>query len=182
MSADSFAVLRKNAGEDIGKLAEEHFKHDLQDSDRDILKSAADKIGTHATVGSLLGLGLGLFLAFRLRSRRTQMFNAFRTAERPTHVKFLDGREEAIPDIAPLLKPTALGDVATYFFFSAGGLFLGGETGLLTGSGSASRTITRDPDSRARIEAAFRKFRADVLRKEADDLDGGKGVASALGF
>ena len=80
------------------------------------------------------------------------------------------------------MKPKALGDVATYFFFSAGGLFLGGETGLLTGSASASRTITRDLDSRARIEAAFRKFRADVLRKEADDLDGGKGVVSALGF
>lgn len=182
MSAESFAALRKNAGEDIGKLAEEHFKHDLQDSDRDTLKNAANKTGTHATVGSLLGLGLGLFLAFRIRSSRTQMFNAFRTSEKPTHVKFADGREEAIPNITPLLKPTALGDIATYFFFSAGGLFLGGETGLLTGSASASRTITRDPESRTRIEAAFRKFRADVLRKEADDLDGGKGVAGMLGF
>lgn len=95
MSADSFAVLRKNAGEDISKLAEEHFKHDLQDSDRDTLKTAAKKMGTHATVGSLLGLSLGLFLAFRLRSRRTQMFNAFRTVEKPTHVKFADGREGA---------------------------------------------------------------------------------------
>lgn len=93
MSADSFAVLRKNAGEDISKLAEEHFKHDLQDSDRDNLKTAASKMGTHATVGSLLGLGLGLFLAFRTRRSRTQMFSAFRTAEKPTHVKFADGRE-----------------------------------------------------------------------------------------
>ena len=93
MSADSFAVFRKNAGEDISKLAEEHFKHDLQESDRDTLVNAAGKVGTHATVGSLLGLGLGLFLAFRVRSRRVQMFNAFRTAEKPTHVKFADGRE-----------------------------------------------------------------------------------------
>lgn len=89
---------------------------------------------------------------------------------------------EAIPNITPLLKPTTFGDVATYLFFSAGGLFLGGETGFLTGSASAVRSITRDPDSKARIEAAFRKFRADVLRKEADDLDGGKGFAGALGF
>ena len=93
MSAESFAVFRKNAGEDISKLAEEHFKHDLQESDRDTLTNAAGKVGTHATVGSLLGLGLGLFLAFRIRSRRVQMFNAFRTAEKPTHVKFADGRE-----------------------------------------------------------------------------------------
>ena len=89
---------------------------------------------------------------------------------------------EAIPDIAPLLKPTTVGDVAAYVLFGAGGVFLGGETGLLTGSASASRTIAKNPDSRARIETAFRKFRADVLRKEADDLDGGKGVASVLGF
>ncbi len=93
MSADSFAFLRKNAGEDIGRLAEEHFKHDLQDSDRDALKNAESKIGTHATVGSLLGLGLGLFLALRLRGSRTKMFNAFRAAEKPTHVRFADGRE-----------------------------------------------------------------------------------------
>ena len=93
MSAESFAILRKNAGGDISKLAEEHFKHDLRDSDRDTLNSAANKIGTHATVGSLVGLGLGLFLAFRIRSARTQMFNAFRTSEKPTHVKFPDGRE-----------------------------------------------------------------------------------------
>lgn len=37
---------------------------------------------------------------------------------------------ESIPDLTPLLKPTALGDFATYFFASAGGLFLGGELGM----------------------------------------------------
>lgn len=72
-----------------------------------------------------------------------------------------------------LAKPSVLGDVAAYFFFTAGGLFIGGETGLLTGSFSAGRLITKNPDSRERIENAFRKFRADALRQEADNLDGG---------
>lgn len=36
---------------------------------------------------------------------------------------------ESIPDLTPLLKPTTLGDVATYFFASLGGLLLGGELG-----------------------------------------------------
>ena len=89
---------------------------------------------------------------------------------------------ETIPDIAPLLKPSTLGDFAAYFFFGVGGLFLGGETGLLTGSGSARRTISKDPELRARTETAFRKFRADVLRKQADDLDGGKGISDLLDF
>ena len=62
-------------------------------SDRDTLMTAAGKVENHATAGSLLGLGLGLFLAFRFRSRRVQLFNAFRTAEKPTHLKFADGTE-----------------------------------------------------------------------------------------
>lgn len=82
---------------------------------------------------------------------------------------------ESIPDIEPLLRPTALGDFATYTFFGLGAMFLGGETGILTGAASASRTISKDPESRARIESAFRIYRADVLRKQADYLDGGKG-------
>ncbi|KAL8787056.1 MAG: hypothetical protein Q9213_002398 [Squamulea squamosa] len=182
MSSDSLALLRKNAGQDIAALAEEHFKHDLQESDRDALKSAASKISTHVSIGSMVGLGLGVFLAFRLRRSRMQMFNALRANEKPTHVKFADGREEAVPDITPFLRPSTLGDVAAYTFFGFGGLFLGGETGLLTGSASAGRTITRDPESRERIETAFRRFRADVLRKEADALDKRKGVTELLGL
>jgi hypothetical protein len=72
-----------------------------------------------------------------------------------------------------LAKPSIFGDIAAYFFFTAGGLFVGGETGLLTGSLSAGRAVTKDSESRERIEKAFRKFRADALRQEADKLDGG---------
>ncbi|KAI4240959.1 MAG: hypothetical protein L6R40_004839 [Gallowayella cf. fulva] len=182
MSTDSLALLRKNAGRDIAALAEEHFKHDLQDSDRDALVSAASKISTHVSVGSLLGLGLGAFLAFRIRRTRMQMFNAFRAHEKPTHVKFANGREEAIPDATALMRPTTLGDVAAYTFFGFGGLFIGGEIGILTGSASAGRTISRDSGSRERIETAFRRFRADLLRKEADTLDKKKGVTELLGL
>jgi len=87
---------------------------------------------------------------------------------------------EPVPDIAPLLRPTTLGDFATYLFFSAGGLFIGGETGLLTGSYAANRTLTRDSDTKRRIEAAFRRFRADVLRREAERLDGGESVLAKM--
>lgn len=44
--------------------------------------------------------------------------------------------------------------------------------GLLGGGYSARRSITGDPESRKRIENAFRRFRADVLREEAKRLDG----------
>jgi hypothetical protein len=93
MSTESLALLRQNAGQEISALAEEHIKHDLQDSDRDLLNSAASKFGTHVKIGSLLGLSLGALLAFRLRRTRLQMFRAFRAQEKPTHVRFADGRE-----------------------------------------------------------------------------------------
>ena len=103
MSSDSLAFLRKNVDQDIRALASEHLKHDLHDSDRDALQSAAGKIGTHVTIGSLVGLGLGVFLAFRLRRNRMQMFQAFRATEKPTHIKFADGREgELVTLIMPI--------------------------------------------------------------------------------
>lgn len=78
---------------------------------------------------------------------------------------------EALPDLTPMLKPSTAGDFAAYFFFSAGGLFIGGETGLLLGGYSAKRTITGDPERKARVESAFRKFRADVLKREIAQLE-----------
>jgi hypothetical protein len=80
---------------------------------------------------------------------------------------------EAIPDLTPLLKPTTLGDVATYFFASVGGLLLGGELGFAGGVAKGTRTITSDPESKKRIETAFGRFRADVLRKQADAWEKG---------
>jgi hypothetical protein len=78
---------------------------------------------------------------------------------------------EAIPDITPLLQPTGLGDFAVYTFFGIAGLFLGGETGLLTGATSAKRKITGDPERKARIEKALKAFRIDVLKQELQILE-----------
>ncbi|KAL8659963.1 MAG: hypothetical protein Q9202_006868 [Teloschistes flavicans] len=166
MSTDSLALPRKNAGEEISALAENPLKHDLQDSDRDLLKTAVRKVGIHVTIGSAVGLALGAFLAFRIRRTRMHRFNAFRAHEKPTRVKFADkfadGRE-AIPDVTQHVKPTTPGNIAAYTLCGFGGLFLGGGTGLLTGSGSARRTFTNAPESRQRIENAIRRVGTDVL-------------------
>ena len=167
----------------------------LTQDDRKTLERAASKLSTHITIGSLIGLGIGVALAWQIRTNRVKLFNAFKAMQKPTHVKFADGREgafsvsvptsyhhiltplasiEAVPDITPLIRPTKAGDIAAYGFFSVAGLFLGGETGLLTGAGSARRTISRDSAAKERIEKAFRAFRADVLRKEIEMLEGGE--------
>lgn len=146
----------------------------LRDEDRDRVRSAASKVSAYALIGSLAGLALGSWLAFRLRANQRAMYQAFRASEKPTHVKFASGREEAVPDVTQLLKPTQFENVMTYTLCGLGGIFLGGETGLLTGSWSAKRTISRNPDSRERIEKAFRLFRVDVLRKQINDLNAAK--------
>lgn len=145
----------------------------LNQHDRDILKSAAGKVSQHAGFASAVGLGLGIYTAFRLRAMRLAYFKAFRAMEKPVEVRFADGRTEPIPDItAQVSGPSRWGDAAAYFFFSVGGLFLGGELGLLTGTASASRVITKDPESRARIEKAFKNYRIDVLQREIEALKG----------
>ena len=53
-----------------------------------------------------------------------------------------------------------------------GVFFLGGELGLLTGTASAARTVTKDPASRERIEKAFKNYRIDVLQREIEQLKG----------
>lgn len=103
---------------------------------------------------------------------RLAYFKAFRAMEKPVEVRFADGRTEPIPDISDKLSPSRWGDAATYFLFSVGGLFLGGEMGLLTGTASASRTITKDPASRERIEKAFKNYRIDVLKRELQAMEG----------
>ncbi|RKU47665.1 hypothetical protein DL546_009008 [Coniochaeta pulveracea] len=163
--------------DDLQKIANEHFKHDLGPEDRETLKSASKKIPTHTMIGSMLGLGLGVYAAVRLRRVRADMFASLRAAEKPVKVIFADGRTEAVPDISPLLQgPSRFGDWATTFFFGLGGLFLGGESGFLTGSWSAARTITVDPGRQERIEKAYRNFRIDVLKKEIEKLEAGHPV------
>lgn len=73
-----------------------HLTHpSLNESDRQKLQSAASTVSTYATIGSVVGLGLGVFLAYRLRANRTAMFQAFKAAEKPTEVRFANGRSGA---------------------------------------------------------------------------------------
>ena len=71
------------------------------------------------------------------------------------------------------MRPSRYGDIATYFFFGLGGTILGGELGLLLGTWSASRALSKDPARRKRIESAYRRFKADYLRREAARLEAG---------
>ena len=73
-------------------LIKNHLQHDLTDSDRDALQSAVKKFRTRCAVSSILGAGLGVIIAFRLRRSKMLRFTTFQSQERPMHVRFADGR------------------------------------------------------------------------------------------
>ena len=157
------------------------LNNSLQQSDRDALRKAASTVSTHATVGSLLGLAIGTLLAFRIRSNRTAIFKAFRTTEQPVDLRFASGKEQPLPDLTAAMKPSTLGDIATYTLLGGGGIFLFGEMGLLTGSFRARQQIGSDREGRDRIQTAFRRFQADALRSQAQLLEN-EGKGSILGL
>lgn len=86
-----FAAFRTSPNEDLAKIGEEHMQKDLKPEDRALLRNAANKVTTHATVGSLLGLGLGIALAYRIRSNQVALYNAMKVVSRPTEVIFANG-------------------------------------------------------------------------------------------
>lgn len=148
--------------------------------------------GIHSTIGASVGLGVGLFLSLRLRRAGAAIYNAAKRVEKPTHLQFADGHTGKphyqyyqsnsglcfsltcvvpFPDTSEYFRPSTAGQILTGFLFSVSGFFLFGEIGLITGAASANRAISADPDARCRIERAFRSFRIDVLRSQADQLE-----------
>ncbi|ROV91082.1 hypothetical protein VPNG_09921 [Cytospora leucostoma] len=173
----SLAAFRRHAEHDeLAQLAESHFKNDLTADDREVLKGAAKTISWQASAGSLLGLGLGVFLAYRARTLRKGIFNEFKTADQPRQLTFASGKTVDLPDVSSKLAPSALGDFAAYFFLGVGGLFLGGETGFLTGSSVAASRVRADAERRKRVDGAYRAFKIDALRQQADALEKGAPV------
>ncbi|RWA13322.1 hypothetical protein EKO27_g1775 [Xylaria grammica] len=128
------AAFRKSEQHDeLTRLANEHLQSDLEPSDREALLKATTRVATATTVGSLIGLGLGLYASIRLGRVRADMFTAFRAGEKPASVVFANGRQEAAPDATPLMRPTKFGDFVTYFFCGLGGTLLGGRARLAYG-------------------------------------------------
>ncbi|KAK1834894.1 hypothetical protein QBC39DRAFT_251263 [Podospora conica] len=168
-----FAIFRPHPNDDLARIGEAHLKHDLSPDDRARLRTAASKVTNYTTLGSLLGLGLGAAVAYRIHANRVALYNAFKMVNRPIEVIFPNGRREPIPNIDRYLKPTFLSDAATYLAFGMFGSFFGGEMGLIAGSASASRAITSDPASQRRIEDAFRKFQIDILQRQVKKLESG---------
>lgn len=103
--SESLAVLRRRRSDELARLADEHLQHDLQPEDRETLKSAASTVSWWTAIGSTVGIGLGIYIAFRFRTTRKALFQAFRAQDKPTHVVFAGGRTGMSP---PYIKRLSL--------------------------------------------------------------------------
>lgn len=89
----SLAAFRKHTQHDeLAQLAESHFKNDLTADDKEVLKGAAGTISLHSSIGSVVGLGLGCLLAYRVRSLRKSWFTQFQASDAPRQVIYASGK------------------------------------------------------------------------------------------
>lgn len=87
-----FALFRPHPNDELAHIGEAHLKQDLSADDRARLRTAASKVTNYTTVGSLLGLGLGAAMAYRIHTNRVALYNAFKMVNRPVEVIFPNGR------------------------------------------------------------------------------------------
>lgn len=91
------AALRPPAQhqQDPATLARSHFQNDLTQEDRDTLRSAASTAQWSATLGSLVGIGIGCLFAYRVRALRRHWFHEVRVTmgtDRPARLVFASGK------------------------------------------------------------------------------------------
>lgn len=90
-----FALFRPHPNDELARIGEAHLKQDLSPDDRARLRTAASRVTNYTTVGSLLGLGLGAAMAYRIHTNRVALYNAFKMVNRPVEVIFPNGRRGA---------------------------------------------------------------------------------------
>lgn len=73
-----------------------------------------------------------------------------------------------------MLKPTRLGNVATYVSFAVAGYVFSDLLGTFLGARHGDIIVKRDPERFKRIETFYRKMQAEASRKEADILELGE--------
>lgn len=76
-----------------------------------------------------------------------------------------------MPSISGNLKPSKIDAVLDSLFYASGGLLGGALIGWAIGAGFADLRLAEDRESRARIIAAFQRYRIGVLRKRAETLE-----------
>ena len=89
----AIAAFRRGRSHELAELAEKHFQEDITSDDRQLLRNATNKVSIYTSIGTALGIGAGLLLAFRFRQARIRTWEAFKAREKPVAVRFTDGRE-----------------------------------------------------------------------------------------
>ncbi|KAG8531817.1 uncharacterized protein KY384_003453 [Bacidia gigantensis] len=166
MSFDWFALYRtRNVNTDVQE-AIGSLKDDLTASDHKTIKSAYRNYKERVYISAFVGLGLGVYTAYRFRQRRWRAYHAaLKTAtDLLRHIKPYDKRNRP----AVVIRPSYLGDLATYLALGGFGLDFGGEIGVTIADRRVGRIITEDVECTERITQSSKKAKVEVLRVVAD--------------
>lgn len=156
----------------------------LTESDRLLMTTAERRHSAIVSLGTVIGLSLGLAFAYCRRRSAHQLYQTFLAKETPSSAKFYDGRETFLPDItaSSYFKPTTTGAVATYVGLGIGGLIIGGGIAMALGCKVRERTIYGDAEAAKRIEYINFNMAIEVLKKLIDVVEGVKESRGLLGL
>ncbi|KAF3910830.1 hypothetical protein ABW20_dc0104708 [Dactylellina cionopaga] len=146
-------LLKAAAYTTLRHSAMANFYTRLSKEDRTLLSKANQKTRTHYSIGSFCGFCLGTFLALRRRRSLWRVFQNTQGRNQSLSIVYNDGRQEALADITPSLRPSFARGVATYVGFGIAGMFAGGMVGGMTGTRARRKIFQEDPGAVRRINS-----------------------------
>ncbi|KAK6533619.1 hypothetical protein TWF694_002555 [Orbilia ellipsospora] len=149
----------------------DRYKRIVSPEDRQFLNDMDRKISGPVRTASLIGLSVGLFLAFRQRRGVMRAYRALRQEHRATTITFSNGAVQTLADVSMAPKPSRLGGLFTYTLLGFGGWLTGSTVGMWRARGVKERIMAEHPEVYKRIRKAERRSIVEDCRKLADTLE-----------
>ncbi|KAK6357130.1 hypothetical protein TWF718_001456 [Orbilia javanica] len=147
----------------------------LSYEDRNFLFQSRQKSKQYTQTGSMVGFWLGIGVAIlRVRRRGIAFRNLQAMQGSGATVRFADGREELITNIAPAIRPSFARNAVTFGGLGLVGFMVGGMVGGSYGGKVLREYQEMHPDSVKRVKALERKVVLLALRaalESAEKLD-----------
>ncbi|KAK6536415.1 hypothetical protein TWF281_000653 [Arthrobotrys megalospora] len=147
----------------------------LPTQDRMLMTEARLKGKKYTQNGAMIGLCLGVGYAIFTIRRRGLAFRNLRAMQGSgATVRFADGREELITNIAPAVRPSFTRNAITFGALGVGGYMLGGIVGGSYAGKVSRELLEKHPDSVKRIRAWERRVVVKLIGtyyKHAEELD-----------
>ncbi|KAF3902788.1 hypothetical protein AA313_de0204903 [Arthrobotrys entomopaga] len=139
--------------------------------DRQFMAEMDRKISKPIRTGTLIGLSIGLLLAFRQRRAVTRAYKALRQEHHATTITFSNGVVQTLADVSMAPKPSLFGGLLTYMVLGFGGSIVGSSFGMWRATGVRERVMAEHPEVYKRIRKAERRSIVEDCKTLADTME-----------